>query len=243
MKIVVAILILSVIIIIHELGHVLLAKMNGVCVTEFSIGLGPRLVSAKFGETRYSIKLLPFGGSCMMLGEDEENDDERAFGKKNVWARISIIAAGPLFNFMLAFLVALFVVGMAGYDPAIITTVKNNSAASKAGLQAGDLITSIDGHKIDVSREYLVHFEFNPMTEAGVSIGYERDGKNYTTVVYPEYKDEFLPIIKELLPHQVPKESKSIKILPNKRELYFGGNKNIYTSTIQVKRDLLDKQR
>ncbi|MBQ8750575.1 MAG: hypothetical protein IJZ30_02935 [Alphaproteobacteria bacterium] len=60
---------------------------------------------------------------------------------------------------------------------------------------------------------------------------------------YPEYKDEFLPIIKELLPHQVPKESKSIKILPNKRELYFFGNKNIYTSTIQVKRDLLDKQR
>ena len=60
---------------------------------------------------------------------------------------------------------------------------------------------------------------------------------------YPEYKDEFLPIIRELLPHQVPNDSKSIKILPNKRELYFSGNKNIYTSTIQVKRDLLDKQR
>ena len=72
MSIVVALLIFSVIVIIHELGHFTLAKLNGVTVTEFSLGMGPRLLSMEKGGTRYSLKLLPFGGSCMMLGEDGE---------------------------------------------------------------------------------------------------------------------------------------------------------------------------
>ena len=98
MKIVIAILIFSIIIIIHELGHFILAKLNGITVTEFSVGMGPRLVSTTKGETRYSLKLLPFGGSCMMLGEDEAAGDDGSFGSKSVWARISVIAAGPIFN-------------------------------------------------------------------------------------------------------------------------------------------------
>ena len=81
-SIIIAILVFSVIVIFHELGHFWLAKANGIRVNEFSLGLGPTIVGFTKGDTKYSIKLLPFGGACAMEGEDEESDDEKAFGKK-----------------------------------------------------------------------------------------------------------------------------------------------------------------
>ena len=116
MSIILAILIFSLIVIIHELGHFLLAKKNGILVTEFSVGMGPRLLSTVRGGTRYSLKLLPLGGSCLMVGEDEESDEENAFNNKSVWARISVVFAGPFFNFVLAFILAIFIIGSIGYD-------------------------------------------------------------------------------------------------------------------------------
>lgn len=103
MKIIIALLIFSIIIIFHELGHFSLAKANGIRVNEFCLGLGPTILGMTKGETKYSLKLLPFGGACMMEGEDGESTDDRAFGKKSVWARISVVAAGPVFNFIMAF--------------------------------------------------------------------------------------------------------------------------------------------
>ena len=94
MKIIIALLIFSIIILFHELGHFLLAKANGIRVNEFSLGLGPTLFGIQKGETKYSIKLLPFGGACMMEGEDSESQDNKAFNNKSVWARISVVAAG-----------------------------------------------------------------------------------------------------------------------------------------------------
>ena len=88
MKIIIALLIFSILIIFHELGHFWLAKANGIRVNEFSLGLGPTIFGITKGETKYSLKLLPFGGACMMEGEDGESSDERAFGKKSVWARV-----------------------------------------------------------------------------------------------------------------------------------------------------------
>ena len=114
MKILIAILIFSVIIIFHELGHFLLAKRNGIKVTEFSLGMGPRLLSTQKGETRYSLKLFPIGGSCMMVGEDDDDDSEGSFNKASVWARISVVAAGPIFNFILAFVFAMIITSVAG---------------------------------------------------------------------------------------------------------------------------------
>ena len=102
MKIIIALLIFSIIILFHELGHFLLAKANGIRVNEFCLGLGPTIFGIQKGETKYSIKLLPFGGACMMEGEDAESGDDRAFGKKSVWARMSVVAAGPIFNFLMA---------------------------------------------------------------------------------------------------------------------------------------------
>ena len=106
-SIIVAILVFGLIVLIHELGHFLFAKINGIGVVEFSIGMGPRLFSFQRGETTYSIKVLPLGGSCMMLGEDEDNPDEGAFQNKSIPARMSVIAAGPVFNFILAFFLAM----------------------------------------------------------------------------------------------------------------------------------------
>ena len=98
MKILIAIIIFSAIILIHELGHFLLAKLNGISVTEFSLGMGPRLFSVQKGETRYSVKLLPLGGSCAMLGEDmEEGELPGSFYSAPGWGRNSVVAAGPGF--------------------------------------------------------------------------------------------------------------------------------------------------
>lgn len=193
MKILIAIVVFSLIIIIHELGHFILAKKNGVYVTEFSIGMGPRIVSTVKGETRYSVKLFPFGGSCMMLGEDEDiADDERAFGKKNVWQRISIIAAGPIFNFILAFVISLFVIGIVGYDPANISNVAPNSPAEAAGLEVGDRIVEFDGHKVDISRDYQMYHQFNALTSEPIEVKYVRDGKKSTTTLTPVQVEKYM---------------------------------------------------
>ena len=130
---VVAFLIFGIIILFHELGHFLLAKANGIKVNEFCFGLGPTICGIQRGETKYSIKLFPFGGACMMEGEDEESPDERAFGKKSVWARMSIVFAGPFFNFILAFVFAFILISCIGYDKPVVTGVTDGFPAEEAG--------------------------------------------------------------------------------------------------------------
>ncbi len=213
MNIIIAILIFSVLIVIHELGHFLLAKSNGIYVTEFSIGMGPRILSMvktakgyrlrafmtpgdfaaanrELEATVYSVKLLPIGGSCMMLGEDESVEDERAFNKKGVWGRISVVLAGPIFNFVLALILALIIVGMRGYDPAKLVNVA--SPAKEAGLQDGDVITQINGKHINLARELNLYLYINPLSEAGVNLTYERDGEKHNTTVNPEYVKNYM---------------------------------------------------
>lgn len=193
MRIVIALLVFSFIIIIHELGHFLLAKKNGIMVNEFSLGMGPRLLSYKGKETRYSLKLFPIGGSCMMLGEDDTSDDPRSFNKKGVWARISVIAGGPIFNFILAFVLAMFVVGFTGIDEPVVTSVTEGFAAEEAGLQQGDVITSIDGKSVNIGRDISVHFNFHPITSnKPIEVGYEREGKSYTALLKPTSYEKFL---------------------------------------------------
>ena len=183
MKIIVALLVFSVIIIVHELGHFLLAKYNGITVNEFSLGMGPRLLSFERGGTRYSWKLLPFGGSCMMMGEDGEEEGEGSFGSKSVWARISVIAAGPVFNFLLAFVLSLFIVGNIGYDPAVILGVVEGYPAAEAGLEAGDVITSMNGKHIRLYREFSNYVMFHEGET--VEFEYVRAGQTYVTTVEP----------------------------------------------------------
>ncbi|HIR27551.1 MAG TPA: RIP metalloprotease RseP [Candidatus Choladousia intestinigallinarum] len=189
MKILVALLVFSFIIIIHELGHFLLAKKNGITVIEFSLGMGPRLLSYRHGEgTRYSLKLLPLGGSCLMMGEDGEDEGEGSFGSKSVWARIAVIAAGPLFNFLLAFVLAIFIIGNIGYDVPVLLGVSEGSPAQEAGLQAGDRILKMNGKRIRLYRQVSDYGLFHPGET--VTFLYERDGEVYETTVTPARTEE-----------------------------------------------------
>lgn len=184
MSIVIALLVFSVIILFHEFGHFLLAKLNKITVVEFSLGMGPRLLSFEAGGTRYSWKLLPFGGSCMMLGEDGEEEEEGSFGSKSVWARMSVIAAGPIFNFLLAFIMALFIVGNLGYDVPVLLNVTEGMPAANAGLQAGDRIVKMNGKRIHLYREVQNYSMFHQGET--VIFQYERDGGLHEATVTPE---------------------------------------------------------
>lgn len=188
MSIIIALIVFSIIVIFHELGHFWLAKANGIKVNEFSLGLGPTIWGVQKGETKYSIKLLPFGGACMMEGEDEESSDERAFGAKSVWARMSVVFAGPLFNFIMAFVFAFVLMCCIGYDKPQITDVLPGYAAEEAGIQAGDTITKIDGMRVHFYREISAYSMFHPGET--VEIAYERDGEIYTTELMPKYDEE-----------------------------------------------------
>lgn len=192
MNIIVAVLLLGFIIIIHELGHFLLAKKNGITVTEFSVGMGPRIASFVKNGTRYSLKIFPFGGSCMMLGEDETVEDEGAFHKKSVWARFSVIFGGAFFNFILAFLLALIVISAVGVDKPYITKVEEGSPAAEANLQKGDVITKINGRSIHFSREINLNFFFRPLNNEAVEITYKRDGKSFKASVLPKELSNYM---------------------------------------------------
>lgn len=192
MSIISSILILGLVVFIHELGHFLLAKKNGITVTEFSIGMGPRLGSFVRGTTRYSLKLFPIGGSCMMLGEDETVEDEGAFHKKGVWARFSVIFAGAFFNFILAFLLALIVDGSVGVDLPNVLKLEKESPAASAGLLPGDRITKINNTRIDFGREIYNYMYFYPLDGNPVHITYIRDGSKQTVVVKPKEVKSYL---------------------------------------------------
>lgn len=170
-SIVTAILVLSALVLVHELGHFLAARRQGVGVEKFSIGFGPRLWSVRRGETEYLISAFPLGGYVKMVGEHPEDQDEhgarkappdpaKSFERKSVGARIQIIAAGPLFNLVFAVIVfaLVYMVGV----PVLLTTigtVQANYPAADAGLRTGDTITAIDGRNVGTWDELtdLVH--------------------------------------------------------------------------------------
>lgn len=187
-KYIVAIILFSIIILFHELGHFLLAKANGIRVNEFSLGLGPTIVGFTRGETKYSIKLLPFGGACMMEGEDTQSDDSRSFQKKSVWARISVVAAGPIFNFIMAFIFAVIILGSIGVVRPVIGHVEEGYAAERAGLQAGDEIIKMNSKRIHFFKEVSLYNLFHEGEE--VTVTYRRDGEKYTTEIQPVYDEE-----------------------------------------------------
>ena len=144
----IAILFFEVIILIHEGGHYVAARLMKVKVNEFSIGMGPKLLQFQKGETKYSLRFLLFGGYCAMEGEDEESTDENAFSNKKVGQRIVVVAAGAMMNLLLGFII--IAVMVSSQDLVGTTTVAKfeQGAASAAVLQQDDTIKAIDGMRV-----------------------------------------------------------------------------------------------
>jgi len=192
LKIIAALAVFCVLIITHELGHFVVAKMSGIYVYSFNLGMGPKLFSFTKGETEYTIRLLPLGGSVMMMGEDDDtcDDDPRSFNRQAVWKRICTIAAGPLMNFVTAIVLFIIVFMMLGTasDANIIGGVIEGSAAQAAGLQAGDQILYIGDYLIekwnDISPAIAAAGAGNPL-----DIVFLRDGVQQQLTLQP-YLDE-----------------------------------------------------
>lgn len=149
MFIVIALIVLGFLIFVHELGHFVVAKLSGMAVDEFSLGFGPAIISKQWGETRYSLRLLPLGGYNKIAGMEPNDDRPDGFDKKPLTARIGVILAGSLSNFLIAALLFIFTLSFIGQatpsNANMIGEVLRNSPAEQIGLQAGDRIVQIDG--------------------------------------------------------------------------------------------------
>lgn len=183
--IIVALIVFSIIILFHEFGHFLLAKKNGVGVTEFALGMGPILFSFKRGETVYALKALPLGGSCSMVGEDTDETGDNSFNSKGVWQRFSVIAAGPVFNFILTFVFAVILVSIVGFDTPVVYKVEEGGPAWEAGIRDGDVIQSVNGKKVHMYKEFRIEVLMNS-GGAPMEMVLSRNGSTYGTTVTPE---------------------------------------------------------
>ncbi|WP_317854533.1 M50 family metallopeptidase [Chakrabartyella piscis] len=154
MSILITILVLGVLVLVHEWGHFIVAKKNGIMVEEFAIGMGKKLFSIQGKETEYTIRMIPMGGFCRMEGADGEGQiGERSFLNKSIGARFAVMAAGATMNFLLA-LVLLFGLGITSYQVIpVISSIVEDSAAAASGLQVGDEIIGIDGQNIHIYDE------------------------------------------------------------------------------------------
>lgn len=188
MGIILAILLFSFIIFFHELGHFVLAKKNGVDVEEFAIGMGPAIFSREYHGTWYSIRIFPIGGFCAMGEDNEATDSPGNFNNKSVWARMSVIAAGPVFNFILAFVFSVILVWMTGYDAPVVGSVDSGSPAAQAGIQEGDTILRMGNKKINIFREISFYNQYHQGEET--TITFLHDGEEKTATLDPELDEE-----------------------------------------------------
>ncbi|MDD2361676.1 MAG: site-2 protease family protein [Oscillospiraceae bacterium] len=164
-KILAAIFVFGIIIFVHELGHFLAARLMGVKVNEFALGMGPKIF--KFGkkETAYSLRLFPIGGFCAMEGEDEESEHPRSFGSQKVWRRIVIIVSGVIMNIVLGFVLLLTIYaacmkpdskGNVSFSSTVISGFAENASSYKTGLRVNDRILSINGKGVVTDKDIVI---------------------------------------------------------------------------------------
>lgn len=174
--IIVAILCFGFLILTHELGHFLLARIFDVKVNEFSIGMGPRLFGIHGKETDYNLRLFPIGGYCAMEGESEDSDDSRSFNAKEPWKRALIILAGATVNLLTGFLVMVILVStFSKIGTTTISSFAENAASESQGLQAGDKVIGVNGNKILTSMDLAYFMAKDP--DGVIDFVVERDGK------------------------------------------------------------------
>ncbi len=172
----VAVLLFLVLIIIHEFGHFIAAKLLGVRVNEFAVGFGPKLFSKKLGETNYAFNLVPLGGYCAMEGEDESSEDSKAFCNKKPWRRFLIVIMGAVFNLLLGLIiVAVILAPSKAFTSTVIAEFDEKAQSQTSGLQIDDKIIEVDGRKIFTT--YDLSYAFTNIDDGKIDITVLRDGK------------------------------------------------------------------
>lgn len=185
MSIIITLIIFTVIVVIHEFGHFFVAKKCNVLVEEFAVGMGPKLLSKKFGETEYSLRILPLGGFCRMADELDYSEKRIGFNDANVFQRIAICIAGPMMNFVLAILIMIVLSITLGFTTNNVAQIIPQSAAAQAGVEVGDEIIVFNNHRIHTNTElefYKSECGANP-----INIVVDRNGSKITKTLVPTY--------------------------------------------------------
>lgn len=185
----------GVLIFAHESGHLLCAKLCGIYVEEFSVGMGPKLFSFKKGETAYSLRLLPIGGYCKMPGEDGESEFENGFDKKSVPKRMLVVSGGVIFNIIFAvivFIIAYMGIGTPSSEP-LIGEVYEGYPAYECGLEEGDFITAVNGEPVETWTDMTAYIQNGAGKELLLTV--ERNGEILEIGVTPEEQEDGSAVI------------------------------------------------
>ena len=196
-----AILLLGILIMVHEFGHFAVARLCGIAVKEFSLGFGPVIWQhkSKKSDTTFSIRPIPMGGYCMFYGDtdddpnDSTKDDPRNYNKAPVWKRMLSVLAGPGMNFVLAFVVAIALMGVYGAvaTTPVVQEVEAGMPAAEAGLQAGDIFVRVNQTEVENGTVQDVSNAIGAdASSAPVEITVLRDGQEQTFTVTPQYDSE-----------------------------------------------------
>ena len=185
------IIVFGLVIFIHEFGHFAVAKLSGIKVNEFSLGMGPRVFGFKKGETDYSLRALPIGGFVAMEGEDEESDAENAFNKAPVQSRIAVVVAGAVMNLVLGFVVLVFLTSQqSAITSRTISMFHDGATTQQSGLQVDDEIIAVNGRRCYVANDLIYEFA---RTQNGVAdLTVRRNGEivKLNDVEFETYTDE-----------------------------------------------------
>jgi regulator of sigma E protease len=181
--IIAAIITFGILIIIHELGHFTLAKLNGIKVEEFAIGMGPQIFKINGKETIYSIRILPIGGYVKMLGDEGESTDPRAFNNKNPLRKLSVVAAGPVMNFILGIMLFAIIAVGKGYLSPVVNKVVPNQPADVMGIKSGDKIIKVNDSKILTWEDFVTGVYVS--NGKAMDITFVRNGETKSAKVTP----------------------------------------------------------
>ena len=192
-----AILLLGLLIVVHELGHYLSARVQGIAVKEFSVGFGPKIVrrKSKKSETLYSLRWIPLGGYCAFYDEDADTldpSDPRRFGAAAVWKRMIVVVAGSLMNIILAFVLAVVLHMAYGAVAALpsIAEVVADSPAAEAGMLPGDVIIQVEGEALEIGDAGALTDAVNELEDGeAVTLTVDRDGEAIQMAIVPLYDE------------------------------------------------------
>lgn len=201
--VIIAIIMFLLLVTIHEFGHFIVAKLSGIKVNEFAVGMGPAIYSKENGETLYSLRILPIGGYCAMEGEDESSSDPRSYDNAPAFKRFLTILAGPFMNLLLAAIIFSVVIFNTGTASTKVGGFSENSKAKEAGIEIGDQILKVNDEKIsefaDISKVLTKFYEKNDKDlPVEVLVKRNDEEKSFTVKPYFEKNTAFLGVSSKL---------------------------------------------